>query len=222
METSKNTLNEKNISKKWISLSDTVKRYTNAFALSIGLIAWVQAWPTSAANFLSDSTVAISSPSKTSTLVWWNQSISYEDILYAFMEQDVGLIETIKEKIKNDCIKSWEVCDIEKQIQPLEYWEKVILSFPYISNKLSKWGVNLKLPLDKKNVSTILDLFLHIENIFKARYWENYMDILDKESIANKKYSLIINVKDGKNNVKDEKNWDFIIENIYLSENKKD
>lgn len=208
METSRNTLDTKNTSKKWISLSDTVRRYSEAFALTIGLIAWVQAWPVIADNLLSDSTVAISSPSKTSTSVWSNQRISYEDILYVFMEQDVGLIETLKEKLKNE-----KVTNQEEQIKSLKKWEKEILSF--FENSLSKWWVNLSLLLDKKNVSTILDLFPHIEWLFKARYGENYMDILNKETVASAKYNLIINVKDWEN-------WNFKIENMYLSENKKD
>lgn len=208
MKTSSNILNEKNILKKWISLSDTVKRYTNAFAFSIGLIAWIQAWPTIADNLLSDSTVAISPPSKTTS-----QSFTYEDILYIFIEEDVGLISTLKEKIANDCKKSWKVCDIAKEIKPLKRWEKVILSF--FEDNLSKWWVNLELLLNEENLSTITDIFPHIEWLLKARYGEHYMDILNKKTIASSKYNLIINIKDGKN-------WNFIIKNIYLSENKKD
>lgn len=189
-------------------ISDIVRRYSEAFALSIGLIAWIQAWPVIADNFLSDSTLAISSPSKATS-----QSVTYEDILYAFMEQDVGLISTLKEKMENDCKKSWKVCDIEKEIKPLKRWEREILWF--FRNKLSKWWVNLRLPLDKENVSTMLDLFLHIENMFKARYWEHYMDVLDKKAIAKEKYNLVINIKDNEN-------WGYMIENIFLSENKKD
>lgn len=187
-------------------LSNTVKRYVEAFSLSIWLIAGVQAWPSIAWNFLTDSNIAIASTSKTSSnATTGSQSISYEDILYFFIEQDAWLIEALREKIKNEASKSGKPCDIEQELKFFKFWEKKILS--YFENSLSKWWVKLTYHLDRRNIAHMYEIFPYVEWMLKARYGENYMN-----TVSTWKYNLEINIKDTK-----DWSW-YMIENMLLTD----
>ena len=53
----------------------------------------------------------------------------------------------------------------------------------------------LTIKLNRTNTWKMLDLFLYLEGIFKARFWEKYMDVLNKETIKNATYNLEIDIK---------------------------
>lgn len=194
---------EKKHKQKW--LSKVVQDYRNAIIFSIASILWAQTWDVIADNLLSDSTISISKLQKETP-----ESIKYKtDFLNALtqmmieswynqIESDKWTIKAIEQILKDKCNKSEKKCDIKEEMEFYKIAEKEIIS--YFKENITPWINVLTIKLNRTNTWKMLDLFLYLEGIFKARFWDNYMDILNKDTIKNATYSLeiTINLKDNK------------------------
>lgn len=188
---------EKKPKYKW--LSKKVQNYSNAIIFSVAAILWAQTWDAIADNLLSDSTIAISKPLKETP-----ESIKYKtDFLntltemiiessYNQIESDKWTIKAIEQRLKDKCNGLEKKCDIKKEMDFYKISEKEIVS--YFKENITPWINVLTIKLNRKNTWKMLDLFPYIESIFIARYWEKYMDILNKESIEKEEYNLEINI----------------------------
>ena len=197
----------KSVEKKWVFiwLSKKVQNYSNAIIFSVAAILWVQTWDAIADNLLSDSTIAISKPLKETP-----ESIKYKtDFLntltemmmessYNQIESDKWTIKAIEQRLKDKCNGIEKKCDIKEEMELYKIAEKEIIS--YFKENITPWINLLTIKLNRTNTWKMLDLFLYLENIFKARFWEKYMDILTKDTIKNATYSLEIEIilKDNK------------------------
>jgi len=189
---------EKKHKQKW--LSKKVQNYSNAIIFSVAAILWTQTWDAIADNLLSDSTIAISKQLKETP-----ESIKYKtDFLntltemmmessYNQIESDKWTIKAIEQKLKDKCNNSEKKCDIKEEIEFYKMAEKEIIS--YFKENITPWINQLTIKLNRTNTWKMLDLFLYLEGIFKARFWEKYMDVLNKETIKNATYNLEIDIK---------------------------
>lgn len=194
---------EKKPKYKW--LSKKVQNYSNAIIFSVATILWAQTWDAIADNLLSDSTIAISKPLKETP-----KSIKYKtdffntltemmmESSYNQIESDKWTIKAIEQRLKDKCNGSEKKCDIKEEMELYKISEKEIIS--YFKENITPWINVLTIKLNRTNTWKMLDLFLYFENIFKARFWEKYMDILTKDTIKNATYSLEIEImlKDNK------------------------
>ncbi len=194
---------EKKPKYKW--LSKKVQNYSNAIIFSVAAILWAQTWDAIADNLLSDSTIAISKPLKETP-----ESIKYKtdffntltemmiESWYNQIESDKWTIKAIEQKLKDRCNTSEKKCDIKEEMELYKIAEKEIIS--YFKENITPWINVLTIKLNRTNTWKMLDLFLYLESIFKARFWENYMDVLNQDTIKNATYSLEIkiNLKDNK------------------------
>ena len=197
----------KSVEKKWVFiwLSKKVQNYSNAIIFSVAAILWVQTWDAIADNLLSDSTIAISKPLKETP-----ESIKYKtdffntltemiiESWYNQIESDKWTIKAIEQRLKDKCNGIEKKCDIKEEMELYKIAEKEIIS--YFKENITPWINLLTIKLNRTNTWKMLDLFLYLENIFKARFWEKYMDILTKDTIKNATYSLEIEIilKDNK------------------------
>lgn len=194
---------EKKHKQKW--LSKKVQNYSNAIIFSVAAILWSQTWDAIADNLLSDSTIAISKPLKETP-----KSIKYKtdffntltemmmESSYNQIESDKWTIKAIEQRLKDKCNSLEKKCDIKEEMELYKIAEKEIIS--YFKENITPWINVLTIKLNRTNTWKMLDLFLYFENIFKARFWEKYMDILTKDTIKNATYSLEIEImlKDNK------------------------
>ena len=197
----------KSVEKKWVFiwLSKKVQNYSNAIIFSVAAILWVQTWDAIADNLLSDSTIAISKPLKETP-----ESIKYKtdffntltemiiESWYNQIESDKWTIKAIEQRLKDKCNGIEKKCDIKEEMELYKIAEKEIIS--YFKENITPWINVLNIKLNRTNTWKMLDLFLYLEGIFKARFWEKYMDILTKDTIKNATYSLEIEImlKDNK------------------------
>lgn len=197
----------KSVEKKWVFiwLSKKVQNYSNAIIFSVAAILWAQTWDAIADNLLSDYTIAISKPLKETP-----ESIKYKtDFLntltemmmessYNQIESDKWTIKAIEQRLKDKCNGLEKKCDIKEEMELYKIAEKEIIS--YFKENITPWINVLTIKLNRTNTWRLLDLFLYLEGILKARFWEKYMDILTKNTIKNATYSLEIEIilKDNK------------------------
>ncbi len=191
------TSKEKNKPRTW--LSKKVQNYSKAIVFSVAAILWAQSSDTIADNLLSDSTLQISKPQKETPESIKNNE-NFVNILsdfiikfwYENIENKKWLIEAIKQKLNDDCNNSWKKCDIKEEMDYYKNAEKVIIS--YFEDTINKDYDTLTINLNVSNLSKMLDLLPYIETIFIARYWENYMEVLNKETIINWEYNYEITI----------------------------
>jgi len=198
-------------------LAESIQSYSRIIAFSIATILWTQTSNSIADNLLSDADIKISSPIKESveSKKIKNDLVNTLSLLmlesnYKYIEFEKWVIKAIEQKLQDNCNLYWENCDIEESISIYKEVEKEIISF--FENKIYPGFNNISIKLNKNNTSKILDLLPYVEIIFKIRYWENYMDVLDIKSIENEEYTLIINI--------DNQSWEYKIWDIWLVKNK--
>ncbi|MDD2907120.1 MAG: hypothetical protein PHH98_00630 [Candidatus Gracilibacteria bacterium] len=180
-------------------LAESIQSYSRIIAISVAAILGTQTSDSIADNLLSDTDVKISSPIKESveSKQIKNDLVNTLSVLmlesnYKYIEFEKGVIKAIEQKLQDNCNLYGENCDIEERISIYKEVEKEIISF--FENKIFPGFNTISIKLNKKNTSTILDLLPYIEIIFKIRYGEKYMDVLDVKSIKNEEYTLIINI----------------------------
>lgn len=202
-------------SQKKLWLSKNVQNYSRAIAFSIATILWIQSSNSIADNLLSDSTLQISKPLKESEkskkyISDLTKTLSYLIIesSYTSIEKNRWIISAIEQRLQDDCNMTWNSCEKEI-ISFFDDIEKEIISF--FKEDLPNGTTNISIILNQQNVGNMLDLFPYVESLLSARYWENYMDVLNKQTIENAEYNLKIIVTD--------KNWEFKIESIKLEKN---
>lgn len=205
------TSKEKNKPKIW--LSKKVQNYSRAIVFSVAAILWVQTWDAIADNRLSDSTLQISKPQKeTPEITKYKSNFvnALNDLILEFnynaIEYNKWVTKAIKQKLTDNCDKTWKKCDIKENLSFYNNAEKVIIS--YFKDTINKDYDTLIINLNVSNLSKMLDLLPYIETIFIARYWENYMEVLNKETIINWEYNFEITI-----NMID---WEYKITNMRL------